>query len=258
MNMSTFRDINPAEELDLRATGARKIYAFFEELIIKDSFIIEVRGLRKKYQIPLEGYGLDLTELESATENEDGLGKFTVPPIQWVGFTNDRVKGRFYSDLEKIEARYGLLGPKKLTPLELYVFYNFCFRPHYSAWQLCYIEEDRQDSRKAAKNNRTHPISMRISPYASSTDIVSFINRCYSSQLKPLQDKYRRNGFSIGDVRVKNSTVAERDAFIFSLKHLSLKKISGELVKRYGVTSKLAIDIGAIGKVLSLQRRKRK
>jgi hypothetical protein len=258
MNM----EITDHEKKMLQATGAKKIYAFFEELILKDSFQEEVKALRKKHQIPENGF---MFPVKITCPNCHGSwgeesGEATLPPKEWIGYEDIQIREAFEEDLAKIEDEYGLLGPTFFTPLTMYIFFNSKFNAHFSAWQLCFIEDRKgfipEDEKK--RMDQSHPICIRISPYASSSDIAAFINASYSTMIKPLQERDRKQGFSVGKAKKKDREITERDGFIYSLRHLSLKEIAKRLSKKYGANSRHALDEGSTGKVLSLQNKKRK
>lgn len=102
--------------------------------------------------------------------------------------------------------------------------------------------------------SHTHPIILRISQYASERDIIDFIKKHYAKQIKPLQNKYKNVSLLIGKVRHKNENKAERNDFIYKNKDLPRREISSLVLKKYGES----LDTGHIGKIISLENKKRK
>jgi len=105
------------------------------------------------------------------------------------------------------------------------------------------------------KSDEKYPISIRVSPYASQNEIVDYIKKRWEF-IKELQDFYRKSNVKIGRVKKKNPKVQERNDFIYQNRKLPLKKIS-KLVsdqEKWGDGP----DIGHIGKIISLEKKKRK
>lgn len=98
----------------------------------------------------------------------------------------------------------------------------------------------------------SYPVSLRISPFVSQGDIEDFVKRYYKETIKPLQVKYRNKKLKIGRVREHKNRI--RDDFIYKNKHLSLKEISGLVKDKFNKD----LDEGHIGKIISLERSRRK
>lgn len=246
------------DDKTLKGMGAMKINAFLRELFLRESFQQQVHLLRKKYRIPESGFRI----VPANPESNDQEYRVTLPPEGWIGWEDAGLWGDFEEDLISIENEHGLLGDESpfLTPLAFYIFFNVEAPIQFCPWQLCFIENRRGkiSQKETARMDKTHPVCIRVSSYASSSDIVAFINAAYSYLIKPLQQKSRKQGLVIGRVKTKNTTIKERDMLIYSHRDLPIREIRKLLSTKYGASHRLAADEGSIGKILSLQRKKRK
>jgi hypothetical protein len=62
--------------------------------------------------------------------------------------------------------------------------------------------------------NNTYPLAIYITPYSSQQDIVDFIKKTYKKLIKPIQNKYKKDGVTIGKVRKQR--VLDRNLLICS------------------------------------------
>lgn len=80
----------------------------------------------------------------------------------------------------------------------------------------------------------SYPISISVSPNATSRDIVEYVKDNYTDEIKPLQEKYKYKDTKIGKTRKRDSKIKERNDFICKNKDLSAKEIVKLVSQRYG------------------------
>jgi len=101
-----------------------------------------------------------------------------------------------------------------------------------------------------------YPIVLRIHPDASQRDIVEYIKEHWI-EIKHYQDEYskenRTTSFKNGRT-MENKKIKERNDFIYKNRHLQRKKIMSLVFNQFNVS----LDYGHIGKIISLENKKRK
>lgn len=97
------------------------------------------------------------------------------------------------------------------------------------------------------------PIAILIPPNASERDIVDFIKKAYLNLILPAQTEYKNECVNISRYRRRNALVRDRDQFIYENRSLPRKKIVRLVSNKYGE----ALDYGHIGKIISIESKKR-
>jgi len=121
-------------------------------------------------------------------------------------------------------------------------------------------EDDPDDMPKKPKElnswSYSYPVIIRVSQYASEREILDCIKKSYTREIKPIQEKYKDEEIRLGKIRKKKQGVQERNDFIYENRHLSRKKIMHLVGDKFGKNA--VIDYGYIGKIISLEEKKRK
>jgi hypothetical protein len=101
----------------------------------------------------------------------------------------------------------------------------------------------------------TYPIALYIHPNASQRDVVQYVRSTW-----PVFEYYRKQfknkNSLIGKVKTKRESIKKRNEFIYKHKHLPRKEIMKQLVDHFGADQ--AIDYAYIGKIISLETKRRK
>jgi len=229
-----------------------KLWNAVQGLIVKETFQEKIKGLRAKHRIPENGF---LISNKVRTH----------PPKEWVLYESDFSK-RLYSmmtvqkDLEKI-CPDGF--PKKdFVPIfEDYLFYNHLFLSQEpNSHNLIYVTDlkTRSDSLGHRLTNNdiiTYPVAILISPYAGERDILDFVKKLYKIEIEPIQKKYKKPDSLIGKLRKRNKTKRVRNQFIYENRHNPYKAISELVGKNFPEHD---VDEGSVGKIISLETKRRK
>lgn len=104
-----------------------------------------------------------------------------------------------------------------------------------------------------------YPIAILINPKASLRDIQDFITKNYDLRVTNLKKAFKNSILrknNLGNVKKKNNFIQERNEFIYQNKHLPSKVIMRMLYEKYG--NNFEIDQGYIGKIISMEEKKRK
>lgn len=230
-----------------------KVRIYFLDLIDRKDFLTEVKKLREKYGIPAEGF----------KKGERHISP--IPPVygpsypkRWDKLTKEPIDQAFWMDLFKDEntlAEKFQIPPNNLNIVDDFVLYNDTAfvesdMPNLFMIQDCHNHGNHKFIDKEIDNGL--PILLRISPYASQRDTLDYIKMVFESEIKPLQEKYVNQDSLLGKIKTRN--MSKRNRFIYDHKHLPIKEIEKILPKEW----KDHIDQGGIGKILSLERKRRK
>jgi hypothetical protein len=229
----------------------KKIANYFSELIKKKEFKDTIKELRKKYLIPPEGI---------KAKRMDRI----IPPE---GYDYSLYR-ELLNDLETLCRKYNLYPLDFKDLLEGHIFYNDLSFPFLdNAFNLCRISNLKNLHQKDFKSDPSYissegqkdednyyPIGVEISPYASLRDILDYVEAMYKPMIEPLQAYYRKEDVKIAKVRSRNPKVSLRNKFIYDHRGLPRKKIMELLSEKF----KEPLDVGHIGKIISIETQRRK
>lgn len=225
-----------------KEANRKKGFNNFLEIVKKDWFRDEIARIRQKYDLPLMDGGLamsfskpsDIAESDKydskvyAKEIESICDKADLNPVEYA----------------HIMTMYLMTG--KTADLEEYFKENV---------RCCCVEDTKESlsclDLTAEYEENAFPISLKISPYASQRDIITYIQDCYTDTIKPLQEKYQNQKNLTGRVRSKDVDTQKRNDFIYDHRELSLMEIVELTVKEYD------LDQAEIAKIISYETKRR-
>jgi len=246
-------------------TQIRKIINYLGAFFESDQFQDEIKKLRIKYKIPLEGY-------EFSKEDQGQLNKIDhfYFPASYKNKIVDLIVP-LGKDLNKIREMTPLrfIGFNKI--LYLYLFHNKLFEnvllPYLKPVNLCRVADSIDEYNDFYLNNDSSmylnyidrennyfPVHLRITPYASKRDIMKFIEENFSSLIKPIQNKYKNPNTNLGKIR--NRRKKGRNNLILSLR--SKGKSLNEISKKIKEKSNENLGYEDIAKIISIERKRRK
>lgn len=226
----------------------KKIWNFIEDFIKKEKFVKFVLYLRKKYDIPKEGFKIT------------GL-VWSAIPNNWKHKKDRKKLKNLEKEIENFFRPYHLASKDWLPIFTEYLFYDKIFiSPEANSYNLCYVTDilTKCDSTGQNLNEdiiNAYPVALLINPRAGENDITDYVKKVYMSEIKPLQKKYDDNklSFKIGKSRTKKKGIQKRNDFIYRSRNLPLSQIM-----RSFKTSREVIDEGHIGAIKSQEIKKRK
>lgn len=238
-----------------RSSGMKKLSNYFTDLLKRDNFQNKIKAIKDKYKIPYEG-------------------------LPYEGDKSDQMVDAFL-DMENVEQEidnlatsFGLYDYSWHSFFGTYILFNrssFKDYPYYALnFDLCHLEEypnneldeftensteeeQNYEQERKIRKNKEFPVAIRISPYASERDIIDFIKKNFS-EIEAHQSMYRSDKIKIGKVKKKKSSIQERNDFIYANRNLPRKKIMMMVTDKFKET----LDYGHIGKIISLETKKRK
>ena len=233
-----------------RSQDVEKVLNYFNIVIKTEYFINFVKKNRQKWEIPENGF-------------KDKNGAYPLVPEEFdvqEGSTSGALNKDFYiRDVisKDVCQKFGLDPAFYLDIVTSFIYYNIFFdnQAAESGSGLFIIEEtDRKEYQK-----KLYPILIRLSPYATQRDLISFIKNkdVWNNQIKVLQEKYKNKKIKIGQFRSKNKRIQERNDFIVAHQDLSRKKIVSLVMDKFRDVSN-TIDEGSVSKIISLENKLRK
>ncbi len=230
-----------------KTKGFKKLWNYIYEITKKESFQNYMQDLRDKYKIPVNGF-----QIKTET--------WTHPPEEWI-YSNNRVAiVKIRKKLRKFCLQYQLSPKDWLSIFESYLFYNelqLYLEPN--SHNLCLVSDLINKTNSLGKiiakdEIAFYPVALQISPYASKRDILDYIQKIYKTEIKPMQEKFRKPKINIGKYRTKKQSIQQRNNFIYENRNLPKKEIMHLLSAKYDNYP----DYGEIGKIISLETKRRK
>jgi len=243
--------MNPQEMLERYAntSGYKKFRNYVREIFESEYFQDFVVRIRKKYQIPEKGFG-----------PENG---YVFPPEIWTLRDNKKERDSFQEEINEVSKKYKIHFLDGLGIFENYIFYNDTDYSidlgGYGLFLTVDIPQQKEEpfSKEIQDDDDLlYPIGIHISPHASLRDILDYVKSTYKYEISFLQDKYKDKNIKLGKFKRRKSIIQERNDFIYQNRDLPRKDIMRLVTDKFG--SKNIIDYGYIGKIISLEKKKRK
>lgn len=247
--------------------GEKKIRLQLERLVETNSFQSKVIQIRRALGLPEEGVKPTKDELR----NLSNPWKF---PSMIEGRIYDGFSGytgqcaKYAAETKALYDSLPVQGSRVSTFLRGIIFYDHVHFPDQDMGEVHDAEAElaeyglAEDSGVIPQNERiasklwAYPVAVRIHADASQRDVVAFIKNNWkeiSTHQKKYVDPKRAVSLKNSKTRIAKK---ERDAFIYENKHLTHKKIVALVRERPEGAEHL--DVGSIGKIISLESKRRK
>lgn len=257
--------------------GEKKILLQFERFLSTDIFKEEVLRIRKAIKISTKGIEPTKEDLEKLTDI------FRTPDNFPIKKSKD---GRHPMRLLNIETRklVSMLPVNNIYLTSLVKYYILFdkllyselaeFKEYFRTANVCELEDAQREFEEYAPSDDPedyfsirsytemlenklwkYPVVLRIHPDASQRDIIEYI-KTHWHLIKCYQDQYsnRNKDASFKNSKTKeNKKIKERNDFIYKNRDLPRKTIMQMVNKDFGAD----LDQGSIGKIISLERKKR-
>lgn len=242
------------EEIEpyLKSKGVQKMWNYFLEITKTDYFRNFIKEIRKKYNIPLNGFKDEC---------------HYIPPKSLSFGQKQEIENEI---ITKICEKYKLHYFDYYEIIEVYIYYNTLHLlgelGSCGLFRVSDIIEEKEEPFSELfqrSDDMAYPIAVRISPYASQRDLIDFIkNRIiWKKEIQFLQNKYKDKNIKIGKIKTKNKEIQRRNDFIYKHRHSPRKEILYlliEIAKRKKNKILWELDQAEISKVISLENKKRK
>lgn len=230
--------------------GFKKLWNYFLEIAKTDYFQNKISDLRKKYNIPKEGFRCAKTYK-------------THPPQEWNNYykpNEEKILVEIWDELRTMCKKYHLHVDDWVDAMEYYLFYNE-LRPVYDTkcHSICLLSDLMEDRGEPLSeefmdsDDLFYPIAIRISPYATERDIVDYVKKMFPL-IQEFQKPYIKPDAKIGKIKKKNSKIQERNDFIYTNRNLSINETRRLVEEKFKET----LDYEYIGKIRSEEVKRRK
>ncbi len=228
-----------------KSQGYKKLWNYFTDITKTIYFRKKIDELKKKYDIPLEGF-----------DKSKGM---IIPPQEWK-YKHTKKQNEYGEDVKKICQEYNLHFLFWSTNIDFLVFYNELSNVADDGYDLCLFTDLKEESMEPFSkdtqdaDNAYFPLAIRISPFATQRDIIDYIKKHFIV-LKKWQEMYLKDlkQGNVGKIRKKKESIQKRNDFIYENRKLPRKKIMELVADKF----KEYLDYGHIGKIISLEKNKR-
>jgi len=250
----------------------QKLLNYLGVYIESNKFQARVKILRKKLGIPPKGLKLPL-KTKKTIERLNSLDAVFYCPLELNDFTYLTI-----NDVIKLIVKDFPTGNITLYSFfKFYILYNERFysllSTEYASQEnsLCILEDIKgslelnekvgmgpnhtiETLRKRFEN---YPIIIKIHPATSIRDLIDYI-KTNGKLIESYLVKYKDENSKVGKIRKGNPKIKERNQFIYKNRHLPYKNIITLVRQKFPDVWETAADVGAIGKIISLQDKIRK
>lgn len=228
-------------------SGHKKLVQYLEQMFKTDYFVSKMTQIRKDLKIPINGFPPN--------------PHFPIFPKEWV-YRKDLQKTKWFrGEIKNICKKFSLHYMDWYVVIEEKIFYN-TYTLEYSglnSHNLCIVsdvvKEYSHGKEFKESDDMAFPIAIRISPYATERDIIDFV-KSSSLMIKSFQSHYIDKAVKIGKIKKKKPFIQERNELIYQNRNLPSKEIMKIVYDKFGPN--IEIDQGYIGKIISLEKKKRK
>ena len=253
--------MKPIVNKEGKPQAVQKMVNYLNEFINSDYFQGQIKKIRKDLGIPKDGYPIK-------PKDERAIKTLDIFYLH-AGITREKSRNCKIA-LKEILDKFPVSEINISYGFFVYLLHN-TIRPELFAEgfflnNLCRIVDmkevidDREGVSKALEEtmqNMTarHPIALYIRPEATQRDIVEYVKKMWG-YIEIYKNKYTNKESRVGKIRRKNKKIKERNELIYQNRHLPKKKIMKLVGDKFGEDA--VIDYGYIGKIISIEKKKRK
>lgn len=230
---------------DQKEANRKKGFNAFLELVKKDWFKKSITKLRKKYDLPSKDGDLAM----SFSKPDDVSKSPNYSPETYTEEIRSICEKADLNPNEFVHVIQMHIMTDQTIELEGYFKNNI---------RGCFVEDVTESisfyDLTLEYEETAYPVILRISPYASARDIKTYIDDFYKEKIEPLQKKHLNPKNLTGKVRSKKADIQDRNDFIYNHRHMNRKEIEKLGNKNFSIFP----DQGEIGKIISLEKKRRK
>lgn len=235
----------------IKSSGYKKIENYMKDLSKRPEFLAVVKEVRKKYDIPENGFGYSSIHSENAK-----ISNRLTDNVEFVECVKDVAEQYGVSAFREFIGSYFLFNNFKLFIGDMPV--NVIKVLDMSTVSIKQKNKPADSMGKKALGlspAELYPVGILIHPYMSQRDILDAIKMLYKSEIEPLQKKYQKEKIKLGKVRKKSERVEERNKFIYENR---LGKSRKELVRMVNEKFGEIMDYTYINRIIKEEREKNK
>ncbi|MFA6897139.1 MAG: hypothetical protein WCQ96_02560 [Patescibacteria group bacterium] len=250
----------------------RKLINYLDRFIDSDEFQNNIKILRKEFCIPKKGFKLSKRKRTKIFKENLLTDLFYIMYIAEESKDNKN-EIKFLNDINKslervIQADFPY-SSSLLFIFKIYLFYNEriyeVLEVGIQSSDLCEVVdviEDIEDLNAfdfigvlglLRRSYEDFPIAIRIHPNVTQRDLIDYIENNWL-KINHLLRKYRKEESSLGKLRARDASKKKMYDFIYENRRLPEKKIFRLVSEKFDKE----LDFGHIGKIISLEKKRRK
>lgn len=218
-----------------------RMASYFEYLVHTKEFMLEVKKLRKAFDIDESGIGEWPTSGNSADQSEifDNTN-FDIP---------ERLDTkRFFDKVAELCIKFGFDDDSWLTLFSEYVVFGYYDSLNFGKSYAVYnIDNDAKNNFKFSKaNSKPYSIAILIDPYTSLTELKDILDKRYKDTIEPIQISLRDPKNKMLTIRKTKENLVPIYNFIRNNMNLSSQQLSGKINTKF----KLDWDYTRVDKII--------
>lgn len=248
----------------------KKLLNYTDRFIDSDSFQKQIKSIRKIFGLPTNGFSMPKKLKEKLINSVFAYSAYYFP----TQFRDKKINDlkRINLAIEVLIENFPIKDTQIKTIFRIYLFYNVKLyeimdRPN--EVNLCRIEDIKDEIKAYSsitsskevlkilnKNFNEYPVVLKLHPSISRRDLEAYV-KDYWHTIAFYLDFHKNQNAKLGKIKTRNPLIKKRDEFIYKNRKMDRKKLSNLVSSRFPEISN-SIDLGSIGKIISLERKRRK
>lgn len=247
--------------------GKQKLLNYLDSFIELDYFQNEIKTLREKFNIPKNGFNLSEELKKEITRNVMIEAPFHIP----VELENKKLELMKPINLaiREVSSKFPINDYAIISLFKIYLFYNIKLYECLDGLgeiNLCRTEDVKEELEEYSflapsdevvrifkRKFNDYPVVIKLHPSISQRDLLAYI-KDYWHLIRYYLSQYKDKKSKLGKIKRKKSSIKERNKFIYENRNLPRKKIMQLVADKF----KEILDYGHIGKIISLEKKRRK
>lgn len=252
----------------------KKVLLNFQKITETDSFLQEIKSVRKKLDLPEDGFKFIREESKIKLPEPDEKTYHLGADLRF------KVDSQYPQTTKSVISLFPVMNNYLSLLIRNYIYYNEFLYDELESFRVLTLNacrlmdaEDEADyfllsededysfsfeshNNKAGNLIYSYPISIRIRSDVSQNTLIDFIKKNWE-EISSLQKIYQKNeGLPIfkNSKTKQDNFIKERNQLIIKNRNLPRKEIMHLIAEKFG--SSKTIDVGTIGKIISLWNKK--
>lgn len=250
----------------------QKIVNYIEAYIDTESFQNEIKSLRKNWGIPPNGFHISKKSMLLLLKN--------APSVNFIYYRPKEIRNIplkiINLSIKNLIRDIRIDGFGLSNFFKFYLFYNKkCYlimfgrngvnetdlcaveRIKFDLEELCFLTTPNEVIEIIKKHFDNYPVAIKIHPSTSLRDLIGYIKKNWR-YISFLLEEYKDKNSKLGKLRIRNQEIKKRDEFIYKKRRLSRKELASLVSKNFSKELSKPIDHGSVGKIISLEKKRRK
>ena len=252
--------------------GKQKLLNYIDRFIDSDYFQNGITELRKEFRIPSNGFKLSIKSENKLIINRKINAFFHIPKI--LKNRKKNILKDINIALKNLNKKFPINDPQIIFVFKIYLFYNKklyeVLNETIDETNLCRIENIKEELEEYnflappkevvkifKRKFKDYPIILKLHPSISQRDLLNYIKNHWAI-ISFYLERHKDGDSMLGRIRTRNNKIKERDQFIYKYRNLPYGQIISLVSQNFSKDVSLILDEGNIGKIISLEKERRK